>query len=120
MPGGQFDSSKTRVAPVFDALSKLSTVDWPRSLLQLVEGATGLLPDLNFDFERGFWGENDLDAARSAKTLTASFPHRSADEIRQLRDCLVGITTWQKVCGRFGLDFAGLPRTVSQLEKLNR
>jgi hypothetical protein len=257
MPGGQYDSSKTRVAPVFNALSRLGGADWPRSLLLLAEGKASVIPDLNFAFQRGCWGENEhglepprsllrwlvrnvrprigecaerellfkrdpqtieralteldsmknwpgrrwylfegktfpdalietpdalivvegkrtepgptthttwmarrdqiwrhsdaaweargtrhvfgmfvvegddrgdvpavwmegLHRARSAEPLAASFPHRTGDQIRQLVGCLVGVTTWQKVCVRFGLDYASLPRTVRDLQGFPR
>lgn len=253
MAGGQFDSSKTRVAPVFDALACLGVADWPRGLLLLAEGRVSTIPDLNFAFQRGFWGNDEqglepplsllrwlvrnvqpragerserellfrrdaatieralaeldamtswpgrkwylfegktfpdalietpdalivvegkrtepaptthttwmsrrdqiwrhidaawgvrgtrkvfgmfvvegddrgdvpavwmegLHAARSSEAIAASFPHRAGDEVRQLLECLVGITTWQKVCENFGLDFAMLPRTVAEVQ----
>lgn len=47
------------MAPVFDSLSKLPNVDWPRYLLQLADGSGGALPDQNFHFLRGFWGEKE-------------------------------------------------------------
>lgn len=60
MPGGQYDSSKTRVAPVFNALARQGAADWPRRLLLLAEGRPAFIRDLNFAFQRGFWGEHEL------------------------------------------------------------
>lgn len=61
MPGGPFDSSRTRVAPVFDQLRARSR-DWPRQLLDLVsptwaEGHDSTAFDLRF--VQGYWGESE-------------------------------------------------------------
>jgi hypothetical protein len=61
MPGGRFDSSKTRIAPVFEHLKALPG-DWPRQLLALGKcGATGCSqPDgLDLTFVRGLWGSDE-------------------------------------------------------------
>ncbi len=61
MPGGQYDSSKTRVAPIFDRLHARGG-DWVRQLLVLphlggsVEAAAS---DLDLTFIRGFWGTTE-------------------------------------------------------------
>jgi hypothetical protein len=52
------------------------------------------------------------DDARSEAALSASFPHRSLDERASIAQCLVGVTTWQRVCTEFGIAFSGLPNTV--------
>ena len=60
MPGGRYDSSKTRVVPVFDALRTRGD-DWIRSLIRLPEGG-GRQPDLDgldLVFEEGFWGASE-------------------------------------------------------------
>ena len=55
MPGGEYDSSITRVEPVFDCLSKRSN-DWIRELLSLAEHGNGAPPaDLDLTYQRGFW-----------------------------------------------------------------
>jgi hypothetical protein len=61
MPGGQFDSSKTRVVPVFEALKPLSR-GWIRELLSLAEGpAVSTRPrDADLTFVNGHWGEREL------------------------------------------------------------
>jgi hypothetical protein len=62
MPGGKFDSSKTRVAPVFDAL-KASGGDWVRQLLALAEHPRGHQDQpaaLDLEFLRGYWGSAEL------------------------------------------------------------
>jgi len=61
VPGGIHDSSKTRVAPIFDRL-EASPGDWPRRLLELAEfGSThSVVPDdLDLRFLEGAWGENE-------------------------------------------------------------
>jgi len=79
-----------------------------------------------FVVEDGHCGEvpavwtQGLHGARSPEALAGSFPHRTEDEIRQLTDCLVGVSTWQKVCGKFGLDYTTLPRTVADVQALPR
>lgn len=60
MPGGPFDSSKTRVAPVFDRLVQLRFQDWPLGVLLSTEYAPrGLCIDLDYVFVRGFWGASE-------------------------------------------------------------
>jgi hypothetical protein len=57
MPGGEYDSSITRVEPVFDLLSK-HTDDWVRQLLSLAEHGSGAPPpEVDLTYQRGFWGE---------------------------------------------------------------
>jgi hypothetical protein len=62
MPGGIRDSSKTRVVPVFSALSALGG-DWVRRLLPLVGPSlvdAARLSSQNLTFVRGHWGEKEL------------------------------------------------------------
>ena len=61
MPGGQYDSSKTRVVPVFEALKRLNR-SWIRELLFLAEGpAVSTRPrDADLTFANGHWGEHEL------------------------------------------------------------
>jgi len=59
MPGGKYDSSKTRVAPVFDRLAARSD-DWVRQLLQLAEFGSpdaDVPTDLDLSFLGGEWGK---------------------------------------------------------------
>ena len=61
MPGGKHDSSKTRVAPIFDRLAALPG-DWPRRLLGLAEfGSPGsaIGNDLDLSFVEGAWGDEE-------------------------------------------------------------
>ena len=47
--------------------------------------------------------------------LHASFPHRSAEEVVAISHCYLGVTTWQKVCEQFHLDYGSLPREVPKV-----
>jgi hypothetical protein len=65
MPGGQHDSSITRVAPVFDKLMKRGDA-WPRALLGLAQYGSpdpDVRSDLDLAVQEGFWGtrEKPLD-----------------------------------------------------------
>jgi hypothetical protein len=71
MPGGQYDSSKTRVVPVFERL-KVRTDDWVRTLLSVasIDGPPKAVPanlDLTFDPQHGLWGAQEarLEPPRS-------------------------------------------------------
>ncbi|WP_395144639.1 hypothetical protein [Armatimonas sp.] len=57
MPGGQFDSSKTRVSPVFDELAKRSD-NWVLQLLELT--SFGVDKNLDLKFLKGYWGTKEL------------------------------------------------------------
>jgi hypothetical protein len=60
MPGGQYDSSKTRVQPVFDALWKRGR-DWLPELLQLPSGGCPDASIVSRDFTllEGHWEPNE-------------------------------------------------------------
>jgi hypothetical protein len=61
MPAGIHDSSRTRVAPVFDLLQGRSD-DWVRTLLSLNQGANQSPADLaglNLKFQKGYWGKTE-------------------------------------------------------------
>ena len=61
MPGGQFDSSKTRVAPVCAALRERGG-DWVRELLTLATlgtPAAGTLLPADLTFLQGYWGSTE-------------------------------------------------------------
>ncbi len=60
------------------------------------------------------WQQAVEDARRPA-VLEQSFPHRGRAELEQIVRCLLGVTTWQRVCTQFGLDYAALPQTVADL-----
>jgi len=65
MPAGQYDSSKTRVAPVFDALMAQGSA-WPAAFLDLAQyGSPDAEPRSGTDFtiQETFWGprEKPLD-----------------------------------------------------------
>jgi hypothetical protein len=50
--------------------------------------------------------------AIAPETLAASFRHRGAEERDAIARCFLGITTWQRVCAEFGIDYSSLPDTV--------
>lgn len=61
MPGGKFDSSLTRVAPVFDRLST-QPADWPARLLALAQCAAPDAVDwrkLDLRYVNGWWGDRE-------------------------------------------------------------
>lgn len=60
MPGGEFDSSKTRVTPVFDQLRQRQD-DWVRRLVALPQHGTGRVTPAEADlaFVRGYWGATE-------------------------------------------------------------
>jgi len=64
MPGGIFDSSKTRVAPVFDALAG-GGKHWVPQLLQLAEHSPNraAIDGLNLEYLNGGWGANETPLA---------------------------------------------------------
>lgn len=45
----------------------------------------------------------------SQKALTSSLPHRGPEEQERIRRCFIGVTTWQKMCKEFGIDWGFLP-----------
>lgn len=60
MPGGQYDSSRTRVAPIFDQL-RADGRDWIRQLLTLPRyGSAATVPAaLDLTLKRGCWGPTE-------------------------------------------------------------
>src|SRR5687768_15974348 len=71
MPGGKYDSSKTRVVPVFEKLAERSD-DWVRTLISL----PGTVPErqqdwanLDLTFQAGKWGDNEARLAPAPSLL---------------------------------------------------
>ena len=60
MPGGERDSSKTRVVPVLDQL-RARNDDWVRSLLTLAKHGSGasVPADMSLLYTSGFWGSRE-------------------------------------------------------------
>jgi hypothetical protein len=61
MPGGNHDSSRTRIAPVFDVLQGRRN-DWVRALLLLSRGGSQPAVDLeglDLEFHKGYWGKTE-------------------------------------------------------------
>jgi len=71
MPGGQYDSSKTRVAPVLDQL-KARGGDWVRDLLTLPKFGSGERPSSSVDvaFVEGHWGAKERGLAPPVALLS--------------------------------------------------
>lgn len=87
MPGGPYDSSRTRVAPVFDRL-RARTDEWPRQLLEVVcptwsEDSGGGALDLRF--ERGYWGETERGVDPPVSLLSWLIRHPTPQLIAQDR-----------------------------------
>src|ERR1017187_9601609 len=55
-----------------------------------------------------------LEEARSLPVLEESFPHRSLNERSAIARCLLGITTWQRICIEFEIPISELPDTVEE------
>lgn len=47
------------------------------------------------------------------EVLEQSLPHRSEEERHDIAKCFFGVTTWQKVCKEFGIDWDELPVRIS-------
>jgi hypothetical protein len=56
---------------------------------------------------------NYAQALISAEAIQASLPHRGPEEQRGIASCFAGVTTWQRVCAEFGLDYESSPRADS-------
>lgn len=77
MPGGIFDSSKTRVVPVFKALADSGT-DWVAPLLRLAQGRrTDEVdePAGDLTFLKGHWGANEMGIPPPVSLLSWMIRH---------------------------------------------
>lgn len=45
----------------------------------------------------------------SRSTIASSLPHRGREEQDGIASCFTGVTTWQRICGEFGIDWTSLP-----------
>jgi len=72
----------------------------------IVEGNGGSIPAV--------WSAAATQALEQS-SLATSFPHRSQADIQELAGCFLGVSTWQRVCSHFGIDFAALPDTTDDL-----
>jgi hypothetical protein len=43
------------------------------------------------------------------ESLERSLPHRTKEERSEIKDCFLGIATWQRVCAQMGIDWDELP-----------
>jgi hypothetical protein len=57
---------------------------------------------------------NEAEITMSQEALAASLPHRGPEEQEGIRRCFLGVTTWQKVCKEFGIDWGFLPDLVDE------
>ena len=48
----------------------------------------------------------------SKEALAFSLPHRGPEEQEEMRKSFLGLTTWQRVCRDFGIDWNLLPKTT--------
>lgn len=48
-------------------------------------------------------------ATVSGVTIASSLPHRGPEEQQGIASCFIGVTTWQRVCREFGIDWTKLP-----------
>ena len=46
------------------------------------------------------------------EAVASSLPHRDPDEQAEIVACFTGVTTWQRICGEFDLDWVRLPDTA--------
>jgi hypothetical protein len=46
----------------------------------------------------------------SLEAVSSSLPHRGPEEQAGISACFFGVTTWQRVCKEFGIEWASLPR----------
>lgn len=77
MPGGMFDSSKTRVVPVFEALAA-GDADWVPQLLGLAQGRDAAEVDEpagDLTFLKGHWGTNEKGISPPVSLLAWMIRH---------------------------------------------
>lgn len=92
MPGGRFDSSKTRVVPVFDRLRQRQD-DWVRRLVSLPRhGSARSVPEeANLTFVHGSWGATERGLVSPVSLLSWLIRNfeapagRSVDDERRTR-----------------------------------
>ncbi|MFC1579555.1 hypothetical protein ACFL4N_01435 [Thermodesulfobacteriota bacterium] len=56
-----------------------------------------------------------MDYARatiSSEPIASSLPHRGPEEQKSIASCFAGVTTWQRVCKEFGIEWKRLPDTI--------
>jgi hypothetical protein len=52
---------------------------------------------------------NEVQITMSQEALASSFPHRGPEEQEGISRCFVGVTTWQRMCEEFGINWDSLP-----------
>ncbi len=73
----------------------------------IVEGDEGAL-DVS-----AFW-MNQARITVSPDVVASSLPHRGPEEQKAIASCFAGVTTWQRVCAEFGMDWRQLPDLKSE------
>jgi hypothetical protein len=86
MTGGIYDSSRTRVAPVFDCLRSRGD-DWVRRLLQVLEAPSG--PSLNLEgldlrCINGYWSPSEKGLSPPVSLLSWLIRHPTPELINQV------------------------------------
>jgi hypothetical protein len=103
MPGGRHDSSKTRVAPVFNQLCARQD-QWIRTLLSLMQfnpERSSSIPALDYSFRIGGWGdaERTLDPPLALLSwLIRNLDRKKAAEDPHLQRQLLGKRDWKTTC----------------------
>lgn len=59
------------------------------------------------------WLDYAKDAIKS-DSIASSLPHRGPEEQRSIASCFVGVTTWQRICREFGIDWKQLPHSTDE------
>ena len=65
------------------------------------------------------WAKNALRTV-SNKALEDSLPHRRPSDREAIRQCFLGVTTWQAVCKELGLEWSALPEKTTPNESIER
>ena len=62
---------------------------------------------LNYEVP-AYWMD-EAKATMSQGAVESSLPHRGPEEQRMIHQCFIGVTTWQRVCKEFGINWRLLP-----------
>jgi hypothetical protein len=55
-----------------------------------------------------FWKKEATNTINQ-DAIASSLPHRGPEEQTAIANCFIGITTWQRICKEFGIDWNSLP-----------
>jgi hypothetical protein len=62
-----------------------------------------------------------VDFARetiSPSALASSLPHRGPEEQADIASCFIGVTSWQSVCRKFGINWAEIQETYAECQSV--